>query len=168
MKHFLTSLAFAALWFAISNPSQAQQAITTDQLIGAWKLKSMIIHNASTTGADTVSPLSFGYLTFVKSGNNLRASVNFAGSDRKQARGYATDDEAIQLYRSYSAYSGIVELASTPTGEGTPVTTTIDVDMDPHGIGAHPRIYVLNGAELRVITKATETVTTTTLFERVE
>jgi hypothetical protein len=98
----------------------------------------MVIHDASTTGEDRVGPLSIGYLTFVREGKNLRASVNFATADRKQASGYATDGEAVQLFRSYNAYTGIVELASNATGEGTPVTT-IDIDLDPHGIGAHPR-----------------------------
>jgi hypothetical protein len=101
-------------------------------------------------GADTVGQLATGYLTFVREGKNLRASVNFAEADRKQARGYATDDEALQLFRSYSAYSGIVELGSTSTAEGTPATTTIDVDLDPHGIGQHARMYVIDGNKLTI------------------
>jgi Lipocalin-like domain len=168
MKKILRALAFASLAFSLSNTAQAQQAITADQLVGAWKLKSMVIHDASTTGEDRVGPLSIGYLTFVREGKNLRASVNFATADRKQASGYATDGEAVQLFRSYNAYTGIVELASNATGEGTPVTTTIDIDLDPHGIGAHPRVYVLDGTRLTVINKPTATVTTTTVFEKVE
>jgi len=168
MKKVLGALAFASLAFPLLNTAQAQQAITIDQLVGAWKLKSMIINDKSTTGGDIVGPLSIGYLTFVRDGKNLRASVNFATADRKQASGYATDSEAVQLFRSYNAYTGIVELSSTATGEGTPVTTTIDIDLDPHGIGAHPRVYVLDGRRLTVINKPTATVTTTTVFEKVE
>jgi hypothetical protein len=91
MKLFLTALTLAVFALAISNSARAQQAITADQLVGVWKLKSMTIHNASTTGEDMVSPLSIGYLTFVREGKNLRASINFAATDRKQAQGYATD-----------------------------------------------------------------------------
>jgi hypothetical protein len=94
--------------------------------------------------------------------------VNFAAPDRKQTSGYATDGEAVQLFRSYNAYTGIVELSSATSAEGTPVTTTIDVDLDPHGIGPHPRIYVLDGRRLTVINKPTATVTTTTVFEKLE
>jgi hypothetical protein len=102
MKRHFTPLVLVALAFAVSGTARAQQAITPDQLIGAWKLRSQVIHNAATTGEDTVSHLAIGYLTFVRSGKNLRASVNFAAPDRKQARGYATDDEAIQLFGSYN------------------------------------------------------------------
>jgi hypothetical protein len=168
MRKILGVLAFASLAFPLSNTAQAQQPITADQLVGAWKLKSMIIHDASTTGEDRVGPLSIGYLTFVRDGKNLRASVNFAEPDRKQVSGYATDGEAVHLFRSYNAYTAIVELASTATGDGTPVTTTIDIDLDPHGSGAHPRVYVLDGRRLTVINKPTATVTTTTVFEKVE
>jgi hypothetical protein len=168
MKKILGSLAFASLAVFVSNIAQAQQPIATDQLVGAWKLKSMVIHDTTTTGEDRVGPLSIGYLTFVRVGKNLRASVNFAEPDRRQASGYATDSEAIQLLRSYNAYTGVVELAPAASVEGTPVTTTIDVDLDPHGIGAHPRIYVLDGTRLTVINKPNATVTTTTVFEKVE
>ena len=113
MKKILRSLPLASLAFSLSYAAQAQQAITADQLVGAWKLKSMVINDKSTTGGDIVGPLSIGYLTFVREGKNLRASVNFAAPDRKQASGYATDGEAIQLFRSYNAYTGIVELASS-------------------------------------------------------
>lgn len=167
MKRHLATLALVALAFAVSGTARAQQAITPDQLIGTWKLRSQVIHNAATTGEDTFSHLAIGYLTFVRDGNNLRASVNFAAADRKQAVGYATDDEAVQLFRSYSAYSGIVELGSTATAEGTPATTTIDVDLDPHGIGQHPRIYILDGTKLSVISKVL-TITTTTIFEKIQ
>jgi Lipocalin-like domain len=149
MKKILRALAFASLAFSLSSTAQAQQAITADQLVGAWKLKSMVIHDASTTGEDRVGPLSIGYLTFVRDGKNLRASVNFSEPDRKQALGYATDGEAVQLFRSYNANSGIVELASAISAEGTPVTTTIDVDLDPHGIGPHPRITSLMEEDLQ-------------------
>lgn len=167
MKEFLRSVAFAALVFALSNSAQAQQVVTADQLVGVWKLQSQVIHNATTTGKDIVGPLTIGYLTFVRDGKKLRASVNFAAADRKQASGYASDDEALQLFRSYSAYSGIVELDSTSTAEGTPATTTIDVDLDPHGIGPHPRIYILDGTKLTIISKLM-TTTTTTSFEKVQ
>ena len=113
MKKILRSLPLASLAFSLSYAAQAQQAITADQLVGAWKLKSMVISDKSTTGGDIVGPLSIGYLTFVREGKNLRASVNFAAPDRKQASGYATDGEAIQLFRSYNAYTEIVELASS-------------------------------------------------------
>ena len=43
MKKVLGALAFASLAFPLLNTAQAQQAITIDQLVGAWKLKSMII-----------------------------------------------------------------------------------------------------------------------------
>ena len=74
MKRHLISLVFVALPFAISGTARAQQAITPDQLVGAWKLQSQVFHNAATTGNDTVGPLAIGYLTFVREGNNLRAS----------------------------------------------------------------------------------------------
>jgi VanZ family protein len=167
MKRHFTSLALVALAFAASGTARAQQAITPDQLIGTWKLRSQVVHNAATTGDDTVSHFVLGYLTFVRDGNNLRASVNFAAAGRKQAIGYATDDEAVQLFRSYSAYSGIVELSSTATAEGTPATTTIDVDLNPHGIGPHPRIYILDGTRLSVISQVS-TIITTTFFEKTQ
>src|SRR5277367_1236046 len=83
MKRFLAPLAFVALTFAISATAKAQQAITADKLVGAWKLQSLVTHDA-TTGKDTISPLSIGYVTFVRDGKNLRASVNFAAPDRKE------------------------------------------------------------------------------------
>ena len=49
MKKILRSLALASLAVSLSNTAQAQQAITADQLVGAWELKSMVIHDASTT-----------------------------------------------------------------------------------------------------------------------
>ena len=167
MKRHLISLVFVALPFAISSAAQAQQAVTPDQLVGAWKLQSELVHDAATTGNDIVGPLAIGYLTFVREGDNLRVSVNFAERDRTQASGYATDDEALQLFRSYSAYSGIIELGSPSTAEGTPVTTTIDVDLDPHGVGPHARTYRLDGTKLTIVSKL-RTITTTALFEKVQ
>jgi hypothetical protein len=166
MKRHLIPLASVALAFAISSTAQAQQAITPDQLVGVWKLQSNVSHDVS-TGKDTISPLSIGYVTLVRQGKNLRTSVNFSTPDRKQAGTDATDAEAVQLFNSYVAYSGIVELGSTATAEGTPVTTTIDVDMEPSGIGPHPRTYVLNGTKLTVMVKETPTITRTTVFEKV-
>jgi Lipocalin-like domain len=166
MKQHLIPFAFVAFPFAISSTAQAQQAITPDQLVGVWKLQSIVNHDLS-TGKDTISPLSLGYLTFVRQGKKLRASVNYSAPDRKEADTHATDAEAIQLFNSYVAYSGVVELGSTATAEGTPITTTIDVDMEPSGIGPHPRTYVLNGTKFTVITKQTSTITTA-VFEKVE
>ena len=167
MTRLRSSLAVAALAFAQSNWAQAQQAITPDQLVGVCKFQSQVIHNASTTGKDMAGPFAGGFLTFVREGKNLRISVNLAGAERKQAGGYATDEEALQLFRSYSGYSGIVELGSTATSEGTPVTTTIDVDLDQHGLGPHPRTYMLDGTKLTVVTKDF-TTTTTTSFEKAQ
>jgi Lipocalin-like domain len=166
MERHLIPFASVALAFAISNAAQAQQAITPDQLVGVWKLQSIVNHDVS-TGKDTTSPLSLGYLTFVLQGKKLRASVNYSASDRKEAGADATNAEAIQLFNSYVAYSGIVELGSTATAEGTPVTTTIDVDLAPSGIGPHPRTYVLNGTKFTVITKQASTITTAA-FEKVQ
>jgi hypothetical protein len=135
--------------------------------VGLWKLQSIVNYDAI-TGKDTISPLSIGYLTFVREGKNLRASVNYSTPDRKQAGTDATDAEAIQLFKSYVAYSGSIELGSTATAEGTSVTTTIDVDLQPSGIGPHPRIYVLNGTNITVTLKATPTITSTSVFEKVQ
>jgi Lipocalin-like domain len=167
MKRPLISFAFVALALALSGAAQAQQAITPDQLVGVWKLQSQVVHDAS-NGKDNVGPLSIGYLTFVQQGKNLRTSVNFSEPDRKQAGADATDAEAIKLFNSYVAYSGIVELGSTATAEGTPVTTTIDVDMEPAGIGPHPRTYVLSGTKLTVLVKEGPTTTRTSVFEKLQ
>ena len=167
MKRLRSLLALAALVFTLSNSAQAQQAITPDQLVGVWKFHSQVIHNASTTGKDMAGPFASGFLMYVREGKNLRLSVNLAGAERKQAVRYATDEEAIQLFRSYTGYTGIVELSSTATSEGTPGTTTIDVDLDQHGIGPHPRTYMLDGTKLTTVTKDF-TITTTTSFEKVQ
>jgi hypothetical protein len=165
MKRHLIPFAFVA--FAISSTAQAQQAITPDQLVGVWKLQSIVNHDVS-TGKDTTSPLSIGYVTYVRGGKNLRNSVNFSAPDRKEAGRDATEAEAIQLFNSYVAFSGIVVLGSTATAEGTPVTTTIDVDMEPFAIGPHPRTYNLNGTKLTITIKETPTITSTTVLEKVQ
>lgn len=132
-----------------------------------WKLQSQVFHDVS-SGKDTTGPISIGYITLVRQGKNLRTSVNFSEPDRKQASADATDAEAAHLFKSYVAYTGIVELGSTATAEGTPATTTIDVDMEPAGIGPHPRTYVLSGTKLTVIVKEGPTTTLTTVFEKVQ
>jgi hypothetical protein len=167
MKRHSIPFAFVALAFAISSSAQAQQAITPDQLVGVWKLQSIVYHDAS-TGKDTISPLSIGYVTLVREGKHLRTSVNLSAPNRKEAGTDATDAEIIRLFRSYVAYSGVVELGSTATDEGTPVTTTIDVDMEPSAIGPHSRTYVLSGAKLTVLIKATPTIMSTSVFEKVQ
>ena len=50
MKRHLIPFAFVALAFAISSTARAQQAITPDQLVGVWKLQSIVNHDASTGG----------------------------------------------------------------------------------------------------------------------
>jgi hypothetical protein len=85
MKRHLIPFAFVALAFAISSRAQAQQAITPDQLVGVWKLQSIVSHDVS-TGKDTISPLSIGYVTLVREGKNLRTSVNFFRTRPERSR----------------------------------------------------------------------------------
>jgi Lipocalin-like domain len=167
MKQLLILSASFALAFAISGAARAQQAITPEQLVGVWKLQSIIDHDES-TGKNTISPFSIGYTTLVREGKNLRTSVNFSTPNRKEADRDASDTDAVQLFNSYLAYSGILELSSTATPEGTPGITTIDVDLQPSGIGPHSRIYALNGTKLTVTIKATPTLTSTSVFEKVQ
>ena len=81
-----------------------------------------------------------GYVTYVRAGKNLRASVNFSAPERKEVAMAVTDAEAIELFKSYNAYSGVIELGSTATAEGTPVTIKIDVNLNPAGLGTYARI----------------------------
>ena len=167
MKRHLAALGFVALAGAISSTASAQQALTPDQLVGAWKFQSGVTHNA-TTGADTPVSYSAGFLTYVPVGKTLRLSVNLAGLDRKEAAPTATDAEAVQLFKSYNAYSGIVELGATATTEGTPVTTNIDVNLNQSILGKYPRTYRVDGTKLTVIIKSSADVTSTSVWEKVQ
>ena len=168
MKGHLIAFAPVALGLAISGAAHAQQAITPDQLVGVWKLQSQVFHDAS-SGKDTTGPLSIGYVTLVRQGKNSqdlgRLLRNQTGN--KRARMLPTRRPlncSSRMLRTREFF----ELGSTATAEGTPATTTIDVDMEPAGIGPHPRTYVLSGTKLTVIVKEGPTTTLTSVFEKVE
>jgi hypothetical protein len=79
------------------------------------------------------------YLTFVRDGINLRGSANLAAPGRKEAGGTATNAEAIQLFRSYSAYSAI-----TVTGANCPfyspqIAAYLTLMLAPFGIADKPQ-----------------------------
>ena len=162
----LTLLAFATLAYAISTAAQAQQAIAA-AAVGVWKLQSTVIHNVK-TGKDTKVPITTGYLTFVRDGTNLRGSANLAAPGRREAGGTATNAEAVQLFRSYTAYSGTVALAAAATAEGTPVKTTIDVDLNQSGLGTFSRTYAIDGTKLTITSKPSPELTSTAVFEKAQ
>ena len=88
--------------------------------------------------------------------------------DRKAAGATPTDSEAAQLYKSFGAYSGLVEIGATATAEGTPVTNNVDLALNPSMPGKLQRIYRIDSSTLTVILPRPDGGTETTTWDKVQ
>jgi hypothetical protein len=106
---------------AVSGPSQAQQTISTDQLIGSWKVLSL----KATTGDKVKYPLGkqlAGYVTITPT----RFWLLFVDSTRKVPAAPAlTGAEAIAMMKTQVAWTGKYTTAEQ-TAEGIKLTAHVD------------------------------------------
>src|ERR1700761_7810059 len=114
----------AAIILAAPSVATAQQAqapqINLDQLAGAWKVVSYVTHHI-TTNNDTqpFGDTPQGYLLFVKeANNNFRTTFIVTSSDRPTPAGAVpTEQEAVKLFATLTAFSG--DTVMTPNPDGT-------------------------------------------------
>ena len=119
--------------------------MTKDQLFGSWKVLSF----KAIAGNDISYPLGpepGGYIGF----SPTRFWVMLADSTRKPPVSAAlTDAEAISLMRSCVAYTGMYELESPPTAEGSKIAICVDAASNQALVGTDRIFFLrLNGNEL--------------------
>jgi Lipocalin-like domain len=120
MKKILlaTIIAVAAV---LGGPSQAQQTITKDQLIGSWR----VLNLKATTGDKVTYPLGeqvAGYVTITPT----RFWLLFVDATRKAPAAPAlTDAEAIAMMKTQVAWTGKYTTAEQ-TAEGIKLTAHVD------------------------------------------
>jgi hypothetical protein len=167
MKKHVIGVALLVFTYAASSAAFAQQAVTAEQIAGAWKFHSGVAHD-SKTNADTPLPIRSGLLTFVQVGKNLRMTAIVAIGDRKPAGPTPADSDAAQLYKSFTAYSGLIEIGATATAEGTPVTNNVDIALNPSMPGKLQRLYRIDGSTLTVILPGPDGETDTTTWDKAQ
>ena len=116
-------LAIAALATAVESvPSQAEQEMTKDKLVGTWKM----ISYKAITGNQVTYPLGErpgGLIGYTSS----RIWVMVIDSDRKPpAAGALTDAEAVSLMRSHAAYTGKYDADPAQTPDGIKIVIHAD------------------------------------------
>jgi len=140
MKLFGTSVLAAIVAFgtiAASASSQAQQAMTKDQLAGAWQVVSF-----KATAGDRVSyPLGEhpeGYVGF----SPTRFWVMLTDSARKAPAAAAlTDAEAVSLMKSHAAYTGKYDVDPAQTPDGIKITIHVDAASNQALTGTNRVLY---------------------------
>lgn len=150
--------AIAALGtIVVSVPSQAQTAMTKDQLVGAWKLVSF----KATTGDKVSYPQGehpSGYIGFTAD----RFWSLLVDSTRKApAAAVMTDAEAASLMKSHSAYTGKYDADPAQTPDGIKITVHVDAAANPAITGTDRVTYArIDGNKLTIKSPAIVVSTT--------
>ena len=143
MKILLATIIAVA---AASGPSQAQQTITKDQLIGSWK----VLNLKATTGNKVTYPLGeqvAGYVTITPT----RFWLLFVDATRKAPAAPAlTDAEAIAMMKTQVAWTGKYTTAEQ-TEEGIKLTAHVDA-ASSQAIFDTDRVYFIrvDGDKMKV------------------
>ena len=140
MKFFSTSVLAAIAAFGTITAlasSQAQQAMTKDNLAGAWQVVSF-----KATAGDQVSyPLGEhpgGYVGF----SPTRFWVMLMDSTRKAPAAAAlTDAEAVSLMKSHAAYTGKYDVDPAQTPDGIKITIHVDAASNQALTGTNRVLY---------------------------
>ena len=146
MKKILLATIFAVA--AASGPSQAQQTITKDQLIGSWK----VVNLKATTGDKVTHPLGeqvAGYVTITPT----RFWLLFVDATRKAPAAPAlTDAEAIAMMKTQVAWTGKYTTAEQ-TEEGIKLTAHVDA-ASSQAIFDTDRVYFIRVDGDKMIVKS--------------
>ena len=118
---FLATIAALAA-IVLSVPSQAQQVITKDQLVGTWQLATF----TATNGNQVSYPLGEhpgGYIGF----SPARFWVMLVDTTRKAPAAPAlTDAEAVSFMKTSASYTGRYDVDPAQTPDGMKVTIHVD------------------------------------------
>jgi hypothetical protein len=141
MRPLSTNVLAAIVAFgtiAMSAPSQAQQAMNKDKLVGAWQLVSF-----KATAGDQVSyPLGEhpgGYVGF----SPARIWVMLTDSARKApATAALTDAEAVSLMKSHAAYTGKYNVDPAQTPDGIKLTIIVEAASNQALTGTTRVLYL--------------------------
>jgi hypothetical protein len=146
MKKILLATIIAVA--AASGPSQAQQTITKDQLIGSWK----VLNLKATTGDKVTHPLGeqvAGYVTITPT----RFWLLFVDATRKAPAAPAlTDAEAIAMMKTQVAWTGKYTTAEQ-TEEGIKLTAHVDA-ASSQAIFDTDRVYFIRVDGDKMIVKS--------------
>jgi len=167
MRKLLNGAVLAALIGGSAGSAFGQQAVTAEQVAGVWKFHSGVSHD-ETTNTDKALPITAGYLSFVQIGKNARVVVITALGDRKPAGSTPTDAEIAQLYKSFGAYSGLIEFGTTASSDGTPIVNNVDLALNPAMPGKLSRVYRVSGSTLTVTLKASDGHIETSIWDKVQ
>lgn len=128
-------------------------ATKMEDLVGTWRVVSYTIQ----TGETTVTPLGErpqGYFSLNSQG---RAYV-FLFQDGRQppAKGPANDEEALKLYRSMVAWTGMCTMDETPTPDGSKITCKVDQSWNQALTGQERSYFMLLDGSRLVIKSITQ------------
>jgi hypothetical protein len=150
MKLLSTSVLTAIVAFgaiAGSAPSEAQEIMTKDTLIGPWRLVSF----KATAGDKVTYPLGEhpgGYIEITRT----RYWVMLVDPTRKApAAATLTDAEAISLMKSQVAYTGKCDVDPAQTPDGIKITIHVDAASNQALTGTNRVLYArVDGTKMSV------------------